>query len=219
MTRLELELRFRLDTALHVTGNRRLLGIDRPLALDVQGRPVMPATTVKGFLRHRAEVLLRALGQRACLGPAPDTMCGSDDPCLVCRVFGNPHLDAALRVGEAISEEQTTLSVRSGVAISRYRRAAYPQRLFFLETTGPMPSTWRSTCEGYFSNEEMAKEAAALVDLAARWPLAIGGGKTRGLGWIRDIDLTAKVNGTSVERQELAAIWQAWAGGQRVAAD
>lgn len=208
MIRLEIQIRLELGSALHVTGNRRVLGVDRPLALGASGKPVIPATTIKGFLRDRAEQLLMALGQSVCRSPQPE--CWKTSVCRVCRVFGNGRMDAAIRFTDAVPTNELSEEARAGVAISRSRRAAIPQRLFFVQTTPPGPSSWRCSCRGYFGDVNAAREAAALIDLACRWPLAIGSGKTRGLGWIREIDLLIEIDGAPVERQDLITVWQAW---------
>ncbi|HXG36568.1 MAG TPA: RAMP superfamily CRISPR-associated protein [Dehalococcoidia bacterium] len=215
MTQLEISIRFELDTALHITGNRRVLGVDRPLALGTNGRPVIPATTIKGFLRDRAELLLTAFGQKVCRGPQP--RCWDTGPCLVCRVFGNPRQEAALRFNDAVPASQVAADVRAGVGISRLRKAAITHRLFFVETTTPGPSSWLASCTGYFADEGSAREAAALLDLACRWPWAVGGGKTRGLGWIGRLDLSARVDGATLTRHDLVAIWQTWRAKPHVA--
>ncbi len=218
MEHLEITLTIELKTAFHSTGSLRRWGADKAQTRDTMGRLVMPATTIKGFLREKAELLLRTWGHPVCVGPEPGTMCDSRTPCLVCQVFGNPRLAAPLRFGDAvlISPEEETV-IRSGVAISRHRRAAYPQRLFFVETTGAGDSRWTVTCEGDFPDAQTAKTAAALVALAARWGMAIGGGKTRGLGWIGQIHAKATLNGTEISEQELQHFWQAWKEGRDVA--
>lgn len=211
MTRLRMELRFHLATALHVTGNLPRAGAEKAMALGFEGRPVIPATTVKGFLRARAEVGLRALGQRACLGPEPGSLCGPADPCRVCSTFGSARLDAALRFSDATCQGPVgDTAIRCGVAISRHRRAAHPQRLFSLETTPSRASLWSALIEGHFADEGSARDAAALVDLACRWGGSIGAGKTRGLGWVESIELTATVGDETVRRDHLVAIWRDW---------
>ncbi len=213
MIHLRIELRFHLATALHVTGNTPRPGADKAMALNPEGHPVVPATSVKGFLRERAEMGLRSLGLRACLGPGPRGLCGPGDACLVCRTFGSPRLDAALRFSDATCQGPAgPTAIRSGVAISRHRRAAHPQRLFFLETTPSQASVWSALIEGHFGDGQSARQAAALVDLACRWGGAIGGGKTRGLGWVESIELTATVDGQTLSREELADLWRGWKG-------
>ncbi len=218
MSKLAIAMKITLETAFHTTGNLRRLGVDRALARAPEGVPVLPATTLKGFLREKAELLLQAWGHPVCTGPEPDHLCKGPEPCLICRVFGSPRWPSSLHFSDGhLINEETTSSVRAGVAISRHRRAAFPQRLFFVETTS-LPSTqWHARCEGYFPSPSLAQEAAALVALAARWGIAIGGGKTRGLGWIRQIEMEARIDDQVVPEAELKAIWQAWWEGRHVA--
>lgn len=219
MEHLVIELSLRLNTAFHSTGNVRRPGVDKVLARDAEGQWVIPATTVKGFLREKAEILLRTWGHAVCLGPEPANMCDGRTPCLVCQVFGNPRYSSPLHFTDGSPLVEMDSSVRSGVAISRHRRAAYPQRLFFIETTEPVLTQWQARCEGYFLDVDMAKRAAALIAMAACQGTAIGGGKTRGLGWIEDIQVKVVLNGAEIPKQDLVLIWQAWKEGRNVATD
>lgn len=218
MEHLQIDVDLELETAFHTTGNLRRLGADKALARDAEGRWVIPATTLKGFLRENAEVLLRVWGHPVCTGPEPGNMCKGQALCMVCQVFGNPQHPSPVRFSDAIatSPERET-AIRSGVAISRHRRAAYPQRLFFVETTEAMPTQWHARCEGEFQDPRAAKAAAALVALAARWGKAIGGGKSRGLGWIKRIEVRIALNENELSEQDLFPFWRAWEEGKDVA--
>ncbi|MGQ9715996.1 MAG: RAMP superfamily CRISPR-associated protein, partial [Anaerolineae bacterium] len=165
MNRLHATIELTLRTALHTTGNRRRFGVDKALALDVEGHPIILATTLKGFLREKAELLLRAWGHKVCTGPEPAHMCDSSQFCLVCRVFGNPCHPSPLRFADArmIAPETPETAVRSGVSISRHRRAAYPQRLFFEETTPPGHSIWHAEADVILHDQLQAHQAASLI--------------------------------------------------------
>ena len=220
MKRLVITFRLKLATPFHTTGNRRRLGADKALALSSDGRYVVPATSLKGLLRDSAEALLRTLGQRVCTGPAPETMC--PDPqslCLVCQVFGNPRFPSPIRFYDGSFNPEPETLIRSGVAISRRRRAALHQRLFFIETTSPGPLEAIAICEGYFPDQTSALRSCALVTLAARWTPAVGGGRTRGLGWIGKIEVEATLNSEPVSQQQLETLWREWSGGHNVAED
>ncbi len=220
MEHLHLTLHLILDTAFHTTGNRRRWGADKALAMSPNETFVIPATTLKGALRDRAEVLLRTWGQHVCTGPTPETMCSNgDDLCPACQVFGNPRFPSPLRFYDGQFEPDTVAQIRSGVSISRQRRAALPGRMFFMETTSPGPLEAIAVCEGYFPDRDSAARAWALVSLAARWVPAIGGGQTRGLGWIKEVEIVATLNDEPLPQQELELLWRQWAGGYHVVED
>ena len=218
MEHLHLKLHLTLDTAFHTTGNRRRWGADKAMAVSPDGDYVIPATTLKGALRERAETLLRTWGLDVCTGPAPETMCAdANDLCPVCQVFGNPRFPSPLRFQDGRFGPDTVAQIRSGVSISRQRRAALPGRLFFVEATSPGPLEAMAICEGYFPDRASALQACALVTLAARWISAVGGGRTRGLGWIEKVEVQATLNDEPVPEEELEALWHKWAGGHHVA--
>jgi len=212
---LTLDIRLSLDTPLHTTGSRRLWGVDKASAISVDGKYVIPATSLKGFLRANAEALLTSWGLPICLAPQPTTMCHDlQNLCLVCQVFGNPRRMAPLKFAELRPLDEVSPSVRSGVSISRYRRAALPQRLFFIETVqSPPTAEWVTKAIGSFETSQAAKEAAALIYLATRVQRAIGGGRSRGLGWIGSWHLQTMLDNQTLSEDDLPPIWQTWSGG------
>lgn len=62
---LQIELVFQLNSGVHITGELAKLWTDKALVVDWRdgSKPVVPATTLKGWLRERAERILRGLGQ------------------------------------------------------------------------------------------------------------------------------------------------------------
>jgi CRISPR/Cas system CSM-associated protein Csm3 (group 7 of RAMP superfamily) len=137
--------------------------------------------------------------------------------CLVCRVFGSPRFRSPIKFSEVKPPGDTIPEIRSGVAISRARRTALDQHLFFVETAlsdfSDPSKKWTATAEGFFPTQESAREAAALIILASRCNSAIGGGKSRGLGWISS-QVTAKIDDQEFSEIDLKDIWQRWAGGK-----
>jgi CRISPR/Cas system CSM-associated protein Csm3 (group 7 of RAMP superfamily) len=218
MTHVEITIRFPLATAFHTTGNRRRLWADKALALSTEGTPILPATTIKGYLRERAEVLLRTWGQRVCLPPVPTAMCSEKELCLACQVFGNPRHPSPLRFQDGQFVQNPDTMVRSGVSISRSRRAALPQRLFSLEATDPQPGEVVAIIEGDFADPELSRQATALIVLAARSGFAIGAGRTRGLGWLeRDkMQIEARIGDQTVENTLIEQYAHLWSGGKHV---
>jgi len=216
MSFLTLDIRLTLETPLHTTGNRRLWGVDKASAVSTDGRYVIPATSLKGYLRANAETLLTSWGLRGCLAPSPITMClDPQNLCLACRVFGNSRSMTPLKFSEARPLDEVSSLVRSGVSISRYRRTALPQRLFFIEAVQSSSTTeWVAKATGIFEAWQAAKEAAALISLAARMQRAIGGGRSRGLGWIGSWSIHAILDGQVLSEDDFQSIWQTWSGGK-----
>jgi hypothetical protein len=142
-------------------------------------KPIVPATTLKGWLREAAERILRGFGLNICDSSRADTVCSA---CPVCEVFGAPRLRSPIRFADAILEDPAT-DVRMNVSLSRHRRTAYEERLFSTEVA--WHSRMRARIEGWLDSQERALQAAALLLLAAKAGYAIGAARSRGLGWIR----------------------------------
>ncbi len=216
MNSLEMEIRLNLKSPLHITGDRHIWGADKASACSSIHRDsyAIPASSLKGHLRSRAEVLLKTWGIEVCHSPEPGSMCSDPaDLCLVCRIFGNPRYRSTLRFSEALAPEETISQIRSGVSISRFRRTSIDQRLFFTETVPTEPeSIWIAKVTGCFKNAQEAKEAAALVYLAAKSSPAIGGGKSRGLGSTGSWDVKLTLDTQHLSEDDLKPIWQSWEG-------
>ena len=222
MVKLTIRLNLKWRTAFHTTGNRWKWGADKALAQRYDGQFVLPATSIKGALREQAERLLRG-HVPICNTPEPGQMCPDpDNLCLACRVFGNPRRPSPLRFQdeiltgkkeERVERGEVETQIRAGVAISRRRRAAVPQRLYFVETTAAGPMQAQAVVEGFFPSRQEAEEAAALVVLAARMLPALGAGRTRGLGWLAAVEAQCTIDGQPLPDATLQAYWNQWLGG------
>lgn len=203
--KLEVILDFHLQSALHVTGERAQLWTDRVLVRDwhEEKYPVIPATTLKGWLREAVERTLRSLGVNACDGSSPATICGR---CPVCEVFGAPQRRSPLRFSD-VKLQGATVDTKMHVSLSRYRRTAYEERLFSLEVA------WQEACtahiRGLFSGEKEARQAAALLWLGSRMGYAIGAARSRGLGWLTVRRFAVCIDGQELQKTELAQTLQA----------
>ncbi len=185
--RIRLELQVELDTPFNV-GSGAMGGsvADKPLLRDFQELPMVPASSLKGRLRHECERLARALGQECCHPPDPDKMCQGqwpDEFCPICRLFGSPwHISplffSDLKVPGTGGTPPPRSALRYGVALSRHRRVAEEKLLYTTEIFGPV--TLAGTIEGKVSEEGLALLLAGLDFL-----FALGGGKSGGLGWCR----------------------------------
>jgi len=205
---LEFGLHFEMVSGFHITGDRAELWTDKVLIRDwYQDRmPVVPATSIKGWLRENAERILRAMGQKVCDSSQPSSICGA---CLVCQVFGHPKRKSSLFLsdGKVISPLTDT---RTSVSLSRRRKTAYEERLFTTEVA------WSRILEvsgrGFFPTHQEAKQAAALIWLAAKTGFALGASRSRGLGWLRLVQFEFKWDGVSIPEQEIQMLVNEWWG-------
>ncbi|MEN8445952.1 MAG: RAMP superfamily CRISPR-associated protein [Cyanobacteria bacterium J06555_13] len=108
---------------------------DKPILKNAEGKLVIPASQLKGRLRHECEKLARGLGWPICESPVAQRMCpqraglspeaeqrfhrdsyrlppspgeNHDDTqahCLICQLFGNPSLPARLQFSDLVCTE------------------------------------------------------------------------------------------------------------------
>ncbi|MGH8613416.1 MAG: RAMP superfamily CRISPR-associated protein [Gammaproteobacteria bacterium] len=128
--------------------------VDRTVVRKADNLPYIPGSTVKGRLRFFAERLLRSSPPQGFILHEPDQPhCKAlATACTICRLFGNPAMPAMLRVGQAMPAPpwdtlflelltadhnpvlRPDVEIRPGIALSRSRRTALPDHLFFDET-------------------------------------------------------------------------------------
>ncbi|MCS7224041.1 MAG: RAMP superfamily CRISPR-associated protein [Armatimonadetes bacterium] len=196
---LQIEMVFSVSSGLHITGDRAELWTDKSLILDwaESKDPVVPATTIKGWLRDAAERALRGMGLPICDSSQPTTICGK---CLTCCLFGHPRRQSPLRFSDAVLADSPRL-VKTSVSLSRHRKTAYEERLFSTEIA--YPTSLVVTVYGLFPNDEEAKKASAILWLAGKMGFAIGGARSRGLGWLSLTELKATVDDQIVSEEDL----------------
>jgi len=164
---------------------------DKPLTRDARGLPMIPASSLKGRLRHEIERMLPILypdERTPCASPQAETMCqGDQEPCLVCQLFGSPWYPGKLVFSDLTLVEPKFLvegeppagDLRYGVGLSRHRRVAEDQLLYTTEVFLPgVPVTLEGAITGDWDKDELALLQSGLKSL-----FAVGGGKTQGLGW------------------------------------
>lgn|GEM_PF-3593663 len=174
-------------------------------ARDTEGRPVLPATALRGALRLELERLLRGMNPQG-------TACNSNDkdgrpdaaaqeepcPCPVCRLFGESGtFTGTLRLEDALLDPEAPDNaleavLRPQVAVDRRTRAAADQHLLMLEATPVFPAAAAPTfrARGYLiprgpeDDKEKLEGDLRNLQAACRALRAIGSGKARGLGWV-----------------------------------
>lgn len=130
-----LSLTAQIDSALCVgAGGSTGSLADKPIIRTADNRLLIPASQLKGRLRHECEKLARGLGWPVCESPVPGTMCPqialpenpafkaefqradyalpnhrfADDRqqhhCLICQIFGNPALPSRIVVDDLVCQ-------------------------------------------------------------------------------------------------------------------
>jgi CRISPR/Cas system CSM-associated protein Csm3 (group 7 of RAMP superfamily) len=149
---IEIEVRLIFDTPPNVgSGAQAGTLADRAFIKDRNGWPYIPATTLKGQLRHAVERVAQGMGHEVC-----DThhhMCREGTVCPVCAIFGSPWIAGRLRFEnlelngpEELMEHLNKLrrekrhprtGWRYGVALSRCRGVAEDALLYTTELFMP----------------------------------------------------------------------------------
>ncbi|MFN6519181.1 MAG: RAMP superfamily CRISPR-associated protein [Nostoc sp. CreGUA01] len=198
-----------IDTALCVgAGGSDGSLADKPIIRNAQGQLLIPASQLKGRLRHECEKLARGLGWEIFASPKAETLCPTEEQvsqkfksryqidgyrgyhCLISKIFGNPILPSRIVVDDLICDierENLPEVIRPGVTINRRRLTAEENKLFFLETS-PANNQLEFTGEIHLL-PECPPYAKALILAGLRHIHALGGSKSVGLGWLRWKDL------------------------------
>jgi CRISPR/Cas system CSM-associated protein Csm3 (group 7 of RAMP superfamily) len=188
---MQLSLSVRFETPVNIGGYGAPTFVDRPFRRDGDGWPFIPASSLKGRLRHECERLARGLGYEVCGGPAPAQMHRGTE-CAICAIFGSPWVPgriypadltlqapAELKRARERQENAPLAQIRYNVSLSRRRRVAEEARLFTTEVLLPgVPLSFGGTWEAELTLKELALVEAGLGAITA-----LGCGKTGGLGW------------------------------------
>jgi CRISPR/Cas system CSM-associated protein Csm3 (group 7 of RAMP superfamily) len=196
---LVVDLEFEFASGLHVGGEEAKLRVDKAVAVDWRDgkTPVIPATTLKGWLRESAERILRGLGVKVCDPSSTGGICGR---CVICKIFGASLIPSRIYFSDAVLGGSMT-DVRMNVSLSRRRKTAFEERLFSTEVA--WKSTINSQIKGWFSSEEEALRGAAILIAAAKAGHAIGGARSRGLGWLQLNKWTVEVQGKEIPPEKV----------------
>ncbi|MEW6457051.1 MAG: RAMP superfamily CRISPR-associated protein [Acidobacteriota bacterium] len=175
-----LKLKFKLKTALSISGYTSSLFFDKATARNEEGIPIIPATAIKGALRIEYERIFP----------------NDSDTDLI---FGNENRESILRFengdlsGESVEffkKSKLMCSIgytsRIGVAISRKLRTSKEEYLFNFETTAPFLGNL--LFEAQVKNEEhfdssIKDKFLRYLNILKKIGIFIGGDKSRGCGY------------------------------------
>jgi CRISPR/Cas system CSM-associated protein Csm3 (group 7 of RAMP superfamily) len=194
-----------IDTALCVgAGGSSGSLADKPITRNAKGQLLIPASQLKGRLRHECEKLARGLGWQIFESPSATSLSPTEAQveqrfrevyqvpsyrgyhCLVSQIFGNPILPSRIIVDDLVClQEPDDLPevLRPGVTINRSRRTAEDKKLYFLETS---PANTQLEFEGaiHLLYPDCPGYAKALIVAGLHHIHALGGSKSAGLGWL-----------------------------------
>lgn len=205
-----------IDTALCVgAGGSSGSLADKPIVRNAKGQLLIPASQLKGRLRHECEKLARGLGWQIFESPSPEKLCPTEDQvepqfrevyqisgyrgyhCIVSQIFGDPILPSRIIVDDLICPvelEDLPEVLRPGVTINRARRTAEEKKLYFLETS---PANAQLPFEGaIYLQPDCPPHAEALILAGLHHIHALGGSKSAGLGWLTWKKLPKVENGS-----------------------
>jgi CRISPR/Cas system CSM-associated protein Csm3 (group 7 of RAMP superfamily) len=219
---LHLALEVAFQSPVNIGGYGAPTFVDRPFRRDGDGWPFIPASSLKGRVRHECERLARALGEEICSGPQPQQMRQAflrrrrgEGECVVHAIFGSPWkagrvFPTALTLvkPDALGEtdEPPAPTVRYNVSLSRRRRVAEHARLFTTELFLPgVPLTFEGTWDAKLTLKELVLLEAAFGAISA-----LGRGKTGGLGWCDVHVKSSRADGQPVTAEERALGRAAW---------
>jgi CRISPR/Cas system CSM-associated protein Csm3 (group 7 of RAMP superfamily) len=203
---------------------------DKPIIRNADKKLLIPASQLKGRLRHECEKIARALKWSICESPKAETMCpqraglsgnfqrdqylasgyGDRDKdrqhhCLICQIFGNPVLNSQVLFDDLICTEDPdnlTEVIRPGVTINRRRQTVEENKLYFLETS---PANAQLQFQGQIHFLHNCPDfGKALIYASLQHINALGGSKSSGLGW-----LTWEIESTDIDD----SVWQFLAKG------
>ncbi|MEA5565764.1 RAMP superfamily CRISPR-associated protein [Anabaena sp. UHCC 0399] len=198
-----------IDTALCVgAGGSDGSLADKPIVRNAKGQLIIPASQLKGRLRHECEKLARGLGWEIFDSPKAETLTPKQEQvdsrfldeyqiqgykgyhCLISQIFGNPVLPSRIVVDDLIcplERDDLPEVLRPGVTINRRRHTAEDNKLYFLETS---PANNQLEFIGHIHLlPDCPTQTKPLILASLRHIHALGGSKSAGLGWLSWKDL------------------------------
>lgn len=164
--------------------------VDIPALRSGRGDPVVPGSSLKGWVRHMARQIYKARHGHLCpaqLAPPPPRHYDPTHPCNceLCDLFGSPGFwPGTVRFSDLLPRDQAVFQVRAHVSMDRPRRVAAHRLLFAFEAAtapGVEPLVLVGTVEGYLPEDGLAPRLGLLY-AALRLVPALGRGRSAGMG-------------------------------------
>jgi CRISPR/Cas system CSM-associated protein Csm3 (group 7 of RAMP superfamily) len=179
--------------------------------------PVIPGSSVKGKVRDNCERILRSIARHrpVCESPYAARMCApGEQPCDICAFFGGPAIASRLFFADAACQlpedaRRFSTKVQTGVSLSRKRRVAEDERLFF-QDRAVEDISYAGAIDGHLDSS-MADRQIALLIVGLERLVAVGGGKSRGCGSSRITVYEVRKDTEVITGQQIQTIREALA--------
>jgi len=221
-----------IDTALCVgAGGSSGSLADKPIVRTAEGKLLIPASQLKGRLRHECEKLARGLRWPICQSPNAQTMCpqragfseeearsferedyrvSGDERypgderyhCLICQIFGNPALPSRILFDDLICEEDPeNLPEVLRPGVTINRRRGTAEDQKLYFLETSPPNAKLRFTGHIHIQPACPNYAKALISAGLRHINALGGSKSAGLGWLH-----WEVEGLSIDENTWSAL-------------
>ena len=200
---VDIRLRLRFRSSYHFRASGATSGdLDAHLLRRDGQEPLLlvPGSTLKGRLRdHAARIWNARPGGEPCVG---------GDGCPVCLVFGAAGAEPGrLRFLDALQPiASAALGIRTHVGLDPATRTAAAHRLY-AEEVSPPGLVFEARAVGYLPAPR-ARAGLGLLAGAAALLRTMGGGKSRGLGWVEARPLQARCGPDLLEPVDLRAAFE-----------
>lgn len=195
--RIVLRGKIRFETQVHVgSGESQVLGIENAVLKLRDGRPYIPASSIKGVLRSEVERVARARGLVVCdpLNPKAFPNCHNPDnkkePCIVCGIFGSQKVAGHLIVQDALhSNSVVNLNFQPHVGIDRKSGVQHERAFYSFETVSPEALfDFEVIIENIGRDDERMGLLKYVFYEMKEGLIQLGGKKSAGLGMFRLVD-------------------------------
>lgn len=214
--RITIRGKLKFETQVHVgSGETQVLDVRNSVLKLKDGRPYIPASSLKGAIRSEVERVAKTQGLPVCnsmtrkASPKDDAAEKQDEPCIVCGMFGSQEVAAHIVIHDAFpSDSSVTLNFQPHVGIDRKSGVKVDKALFSFETISPETSfNFEMVIENIDRDDERMKVLKYVIYEMREGFIQLGGKKSTGLGMFKllDCEVTERrqENYTEVKKEEL----------------
>lgn len=201
---IDIELKFYNEY--FIGGGKGISSLDSYVLKDINDKPYIPATTLKGKLRYISTLIYDGLTNSRCEGYyEKHDKCN----CIICNMFGSKENSIGrLKFQNLLlndnGDNKGRYSVRNGIEVNRKLKVTKDKSLFKYETVAlDRDEKFIGEIDGYLS-EDIYKKQIIVLFLAFNMMDTIGAMQSRGLGWLdSSSSIEVKVDGVTITKEIL----------------